>query len=53
VAAAVLTPTPDMVNQSLMAGPIIVLYEIGILTSRLFGRARKPVPQPATGESTA
>ena len=53
VAAAVLTPTPDMVNQSMMAGPIIVLYEIGILTSRLFGRARKPLGQPATGESTA
>ena len=50
IAAAILTPTPDVVNQSLMAGPIIVLYEIGILAARLFGRARaKPVVEPATG----
>jgi sec-independent protein translocase protein TatC len=38
VTAAILTPTPDMLNQTLMAGPIIVLYEIGILCARLFGR---------------
>jgi sec-independent protein translocase protein TatC len=50
IAAAILTPTPDVVNQSLMAGPIIVLYEIGILAARLFGRAHtKPVVEPATG----
>jgi sec-independent protein translocase protein TatC len=54
VAAAILTPTPDMVNQSLMAGPIIVLYEIGIISARMFGRSRRaPVTQPATGETTA
>ena len=49
IAAAILTPTPDMVNQSLMAGPIIVLYELGIVASRLFGRRRRaPVTEPAT-----
>ena len=54
IAAAILTPTPDMVNQSLMAGPIIILYEIGIVAARLFGRARRrPVTEPATGETTA
>jgi sec-independent protein translocase protein TatC len=54
IAGAVLTPTPDMINQSLMAGPIIVLYEIGIISARIFGRARpKPVPEPAPGGSTA
>jgi sec-independent protein translocase protein TatC len=54
IAGAILTPTPDMINQSLMAGPIIVLYEIGILAARVFGRARrKPVTEPATGETTA
>jgi Sec-independent protein secretion pathway component TatC len=42
-----------MVNQSLMAGPIILLYEIGIVAARIFGRARKPAPQPATSETTA
>jgi len=53
IAGAILTPTPDMINQSLMAGPIIILYEIGIVAARIFGRARKPVAQPATGETTA
>ncbi|UCG77794.1 MAG: twin-arginine translocase subunit TatC [Nitrospirota bacterium] len=36
VIAAILTPTPDAFNQTLMAGPIMVLYEIGILASKLF-----------------
>ena len=54
IAAAVLTPTPDMVNQSLMAGPIIVLYELGIVAARVFGRRRRaPVTEPATGGTTA
>lgn len=38
IIAAVLTPTPDAFNQTLMALPIIVLYEIGILMARLFIR---------------
>ena len=53
IAGAVLTPTPDMFNQTLMAGPIIILYEIGIVAARIFGRARKPASQPATSETTA
>lgn len=38
VIAAILTPTPDIFNQSLMAGPLIILYEIGIISARIFGR---------------
>lgn len=38
IAGAVLTPTPDVFNQTLMALPIIVLYEIGILVSRTIQR---------------
>jgi len=34
IIAALLTPTPDAINQSLMAIPIIVLYEISILAVR-------------------
>lgn len=34
VVAALLTP-PDMITQCLMAGPLIVLYEVSILLSRL------------------
>jgi Sec-independent protein secretion pathway component TatC len=41
VVAAILTPTPDVVNQVLMAGPLILLYEISILAVALF--ARKPL----------
>ena len=41
IVAAILTPTPDIFNQVLMAGPLLLLYEIGIISARLFGR-RKP-----------
>ena len=37
IAGAVLTPTPDMFNQTLMAGPLIILYEVGIVAARIFG----------------
>jgi sec-independent protein translocase protein TatC len=53
IAAAVLTPTPDMVNQSLMAGPIIVLYEVGILSARIFGRRRQAAGVVAEAERPA
>ncbi len=42
IIAAVLTPTPDIVNQSLMAGPLIILYEVGIICARVFGAAEAP-----------
>jgi sec-independent protein translocase protein TatC len=53
VAAAALTPTPDMFNQTLMAGPLIILYEVGILSARLFGRRPAPtaVQEAAAGET--
>ena len=31
ILAAVLTPTPDVVNMLLMGGPLYLLYEAGIL----------------------
>jgi sec-independent protein translocase protein TatC len=40
VVAAILTPTPDVVNQCLMAIPLILLYQIGIAGVWLFGRKR-------------
>jgi sec-independent protein translocase protein TatC len=40
VAAAILTPTPDAFNQLLMAGPLCLLYEAGIICSRMFGRRK-------------
>lgn len=35
VVAALLTPTPDVVNMSLMGGPLYLLYESGIIIVRL------------------
>ena len=43
VAGAILTPTPDAFNQTLMAVPIIILYEAGILVSRFFVKKKSPV----------
>ena len=37
VVAAIVTPTPDPLNQSLVAIPLIVLYELGIQISRFGG----------------
>ncbi len=38
VLAAILTPTPDAFNQTLMAGPILILYEAGIIISKVFSK---------------
>lgn len=46
IIAAILTPTPDIFNQALMAGPLCILYEIGIICARLFGK-RSPKAVPA------
>ncbi len=35
VIAAIITPTPDPVNQTIVAVPIIILYELGVLFARL------------------
>lgn len=41
VIAAIITPTPDPVNQTIVAVPIIILYEIGVLFARLGNRGQK------------
>lgn len=47
VFASILTP-PDVITQILMAGPLILLYEVGILGARVFGKkgAKKDVEEP-------
>ena len=54
VVAAILTPTPDPFNQSIMAVPMYVFYEMGIVGARLFGK-KKPAPDvvPAASAATA
>jgi sec-independent protein translocase protein TatC len=48
VIGAVITPTFDPVNQSLVAVPIIILYEFGIILSRL-ARRKKEVANSING----
>src|SRR2546425_1104850 len=42
ILSAILTPPSDLFNLLLMAGPLIILYEVGILSARLFGRPPAP-----------
>jgi sec-independent protein translocase protein TatC len=53
IVAAIITPTPDPMNQALMAGPIIVLYlcSVAIVGLRSFMRpARAPVASQSARE---
>jgi sec-independent protein translocase protein TatC len=52
IIAAILTPTPDMVNQTLMAGPLCLLYELGIIAARIFGRKKPTKPPEPEKEAT-
>jgi len=38
IIAAILTPTPDVVNQMMMGVPLMILYEISVIAVYLFGR---------------
>ena len=42
IIAAIVTPTPDVVNQLMMAVPMVILYEISILAVWLFGKKALP-----------
>jgi sec-independent protein translocase protein TatC len=53
IVAAILTPTPDIVNQTLMAGPLCILYELGIVSARIFGRKKKPEAAEAAKDKAA
>jgi sec-independent protein translocase protein TatC len=51
ILAAILTPTPDMVTQTVFAAPMVVLYIIGIGLAFLAAPAgRKEKPAAAEGE---
>lgn len=60
IIAAILTPTPDPVNQALIAGPVIVVYQLGVIavlinianTKRVTKRlAKKQVPTISVTEA--
>ena len=44
ILAAIITPTFDPVNQALVAVPLLVLYELGVLLARVAGRSKEPEP---------
>lgn len=48
ILAAIITPTFDPLNQALVAVPLLVLYEVGILLARLSGRGRRHSPEAVT-----
>ena len=41
VMSAIITPTPDVVTQTALAGPMIGLYLLGVLIAWIFGRDRR------------
>jgi len=52
VVAAVLTP-PDVVSQCLMAGPLCLLYEVGIWVAYLVEKKKKPKEAPVEEDAAA
>lgn len=48
--AGILTPGPDVLSQILMALPLLVLFEVGIVLVRIFG-AKKPAMAPEKSEA--
>jgi sec-independent protein translocase protein TatC len=51
IVAAVLTPTPDMVTQTLLALPMVGLYLLGVLVAWLFGKPRRAPDAEAVSEA--
>jgi sec-independent protein translocase protein TatC len=50
IIGGVVTPTPDPMTQMMMAVPLVVFYEMGIIGTRfLAGRVRSPGRAPAAG----
>ncbi len=64
IVAAIITPTPDPINQIIIAGPVIVIYQIGVVAVLIAiaktrraekfqnqtATARKAVPELATAQ---
>jgi len=54
VGAAILTPTPDPFNQCLMALPMYIFYEVGIISAGVFGKKKLvPAVAPAAASPTS
>jgi len=42
VFGALITPGPDVISQCSIAIPFVILYEVGIIGAKIFGRKREP-----------
>ncbi len=55
IIAAILTPTPDPFNQCLMALPMYIFYEVGIVSAGIFNKKKpaqaEPEEAPAPGSA--
>ena len=49
IVAAAVTPSPDLLSQVIMALPLIGLYELSILLSKIFGKKAAPVSSEGDG----
>lgn len=47
IAAAVISPTPDAINQTLLACPIVVMYQLGVMIIAIRHRIKQRQPQSA------
>jgi sec-independent protein translocase protein TatC len=47
IVAAAVTPSPDLLTQVLTAIPLIALYELSILLSKIFGKKKKEPAESA------
>jgi sec-independent protein translocase protein TatC len=51
VVSAVITPTGDMVTQSVLAVPMVGLYLLGVMVAWLFGKPRRAPERSLTAEA--
>jgi sec-independent protein translocase protein TatC len=52
IVAAILTPTGDPLNLAMMAVPMILFYEIGVVAARILGKRRPAAALAGAGERT-
>ncbi len=54
IIAAILTPTPDPINQAIIAGPVVIVYQIGVITILIsIARSRRRAKVLARQEAKA
>ena len=51
VVAAIITPTPDVATQTLLAVPMLGLYLLGVLVAWVFGRPRRRSEEAVSAEA--